>query len=94
MNNRKFPSWSAPLVGTVVGALGGLKTGLDAEIPIYLCILGGSLIGGLAGSIIFVLDPPVATEAPPGIPTHLWTGHVDKPSGVVGRFLAITGCLL
>ena len=92
MKNRSFPRWSAPLVGTIAGALCGLRGGLNAQIPIVFCVLGGSLIGGLAGAVIFVLEPPDAVEAPVGIPIHLWPEHVA--SGVVGRFLAIAGCLL
>lgn len=78
----------------IAGALCGLRAGLNAQIPIYFCLLGGSIIGGLAGALVFLLDPRPASEIPAGMPVHLWTGHVDNPSGVVGRFLAIAGCVL
>src|SRR4051812_17642081 len=71
MKNRNFPRWSAPLVGTIAGALCGLRGGLNAQDPILFYVLGGSLIGGLAGALIFVLHPSDAVEAPVGIPIHL-----------------------
>jgi hypothetical protein len=94
MKNQKFPSWSAPLVGMIAGALCGLKGAMNAPIPPYLFVLGGALIGGLAGSLIFIIDPRPETEIPEGLPHHLSTGHVENPSGVVGRFLAIAGLFL
>ena len=94
MNNRIFPRWSAPLVGMIAGAFCGLKGGLNAQIPIGWFILGGTVIGGLAGSLIFVIDPPPKEEPLFGMPMTFAIRAVENPSGVVGRFLAIAGCLL
>ena len=57
-------------------------------------VLGGAAIGGLAGSLIFLVDPRPTAEVPEGMPEHLARGYVDRPSGVVGRFLALVGGLL
>src|SRR5262245_48750469 len=92
MKNRRFPRWSAPLVGVIAGALCGLRGGLHAQEPIAFYILGGAIGGGIAGAAIFVLEPSEAMEAPVGIPAHLWPEQ--RESGVIGRFLAVAGCLL
>jgi len=78
----------------IVGALGGLKFGRNIDVPPFVMILGMAALCGLAGCIVFLVDPRPAAEVPEGMPEHLVRGYVDKPSGVVGRFLAIVGCLL
>jgi len=94
MKNREFPSWSGPFIGMIVGALCGLRAGRNAQIPIYWFILGGAIIGGLAGCLIFLIDPKQPEKASEDLPPNLADRRVGNPSGVVGRFLAIAGCLL
>lgn len=78
----------------VIGALCGVRAGFNAQIPIYFFILGGMMIGGLAGCLILVIDPRPPEEIPEHLSPNFATRRADNPSGVIGRFLAIAGCLL
>lgn len=94
MRNHSFPRWSAPLIGIVVGAFCGLRAGLRAQIPLVWFIAGGAVIGGLAGSAILLLEPRQPEPVNLDVPLHLQRMRPENPSGVVGRFLALAGCLL
>ncbi len=63
-SDANFPRWSAPFVGMLVGTGIGLKSGQrtgEGLSPTWL--IGGAIIGGLAGGLIFLLDsPPAATD--------------------------------
>lgn len=67
--------------------------GANAGVPWYLMVLGGMLIGGLAGCLVFLLDPPPKTEEPLDLPEHL-SSLSQQPSSLVGRVLALFGVLL
>ncbi|MCP4812983.1 MAG: hypothetical protein GY888_10765 [Planctomycetaceae bacterium] len=51
------------------------------------------MIGGLAGCLVFLLDPGRPVEASEGLPEHL-VNTSCQPSGLVGRVLAFLGLLL
>lgn len=94
MKNRQFPTWSGPFVGMVAGAVCGIRAGRNAQISIIVFILGGALIGGLAGCLILFIDPKPPEDTPEGLPPNLAKRNIDNPSGVVGRFLAVAGISL
>lgn len=94
MKNYHFPRWSGPLVGALVGGLCALRFGLGAQIPLGWCVLGGVLMGGLAGAAILLLEPLPREPLGANLPPHLQPLTATNPSGVVGRFLAVAGCLL
>lgn len=94
LKNRRFPRWSAPLLGIVVGGLCGLRAGLRAQIPLAWFVVGGGLIGGLAGAFILLLEPAGYETNDENLPAHFQRSVSQHRSGVVGRFLAVAGCLL
>jgi len=49
----RFPSWSGPLVGILVGAFLGIRKFPGEE---YVFILGCAAAGGLAGCVVMFLD--------------------------------------
>ena len=93
--NKRFPRWYGPLIGVAAGGYVGMKNiiGANAGVPWYLMVLGGMLIGGLAGCLVFLLDPPPKTEEPLDLPEHL-SSLSQQPSSLVGRVLALFGVLL
>ena len=93
--NKLFPRWYGPLIGVAVGGYVGMKNiiGANAGLPWYVVALGGMLIGGLAGCLVFLLDPPPKTEEPLDLPEHL-SSLSQQPSSLVGRVLALLGVLL
>lgn len=93
MNHWEFPRWSGPFVGMVAGVICALRAGWNGPIPMAALLIGGMAIGGLAGSVILLLDPK-APEAVPDLPDQFQRPVTERPSGVVGRFLAIAGVLL
>jgi uncharacterized membrane protein len=94
MKNHSFPSWSGPFVGMIAGVLLGLKAAPNAQGMLWWYILGGAVIGGLAGALVLLLDPRPPEDFPADLPAHLVPRRAARPSGVVGRFLALAGCLL
>jgi hypothetical protein len=78
----------------IAGALCGLRAGRNAQIPMVFFILGGTLIGGLAGLLILLIEPKPLDEAAEGLPPHFTSRRFEEPSGVIGRFLAVAGILL
>lgn len=94
MNNMTFPRWSGPFVGMIAGVIAGLEGGVDADIPMAACVLGGAVIGGIAGCLIFLIDPKQPEAVSDDLLSHFDARVVARPSGVVGRFLAIAGILL
>lgn len=94
MKNHRFPRWSAPLLGIVVGGLCGLRAGLRAQIPLAWFVVGGGVIGGLAGAFILLLEPTGQETKDENLPAFLQPAVSQNRSGVVGRFLAVAGCLL
>ena len=93
--NKRFPRWCGPLIGVAAGGYVGMKNiiGANAGVPWYLMVLGGMLIGCLAGCLVFLLDPPPKTEEPTDLPEHL-SSLSQHPSSLVGRVLALFGVLL
>ena len=92
--NRRFPRWAGPLIGMLVGAYCGLQNPMNpGALPVGLTVLGGTLIGGLAGSLALLLDPIPTGNVTEGLPDHL-TGANQVPAGFVGRVLALFGLLL
>jgi hypothetical protein len=91
--NREFPRWSGPLIGILAGGYCGLSQFRPGGLPIWITVLGGAIIGGLAGCLIFLLDPGRPVEASEGLPEHL-VNTSCRPSGLVGRVLALLGLLL
>ncbi len=70
--NKTFPRWSAPLVGALVGAVATAlvapKTGVNLDLQL---ILGGALVGLLAGVLILLFGsstagPPPSTSSSAG----------------------------
>ena len=56
--NRRFPRWSGPLIGGLVGGYVGLRNLVNpGGLPIGWMVLGGVLIGCFAGSLAILLDP-------------------------------------
>ena len=57
MNDKSFPTWSAPLVGLAIGLLIGSKIAIRENLPAdsQAVIMGGGLGLG-AGLIIWVID--------------------------------------
>lgn len=94
MNNMTFPRWSGPFVGMIVGVIVGLKGDVDADLPMAARFLGGAVIGGIAGCLIFLIDPKQQEAASDDLLSHFDARVVTRPSGVVGRVLAIAGILL
>lgn len=94
MNNMTFPRWSGPFVGMIAGVIVGLQGGADADIPIAACVLGGLVIGGIGGCLVFLIDPKPSETASDELLSHFDAKVVARPSGVVGRFLAIAGIFL
>ena len=91
--NREFPRWSGPLIGILAGGYTGLIQFRPGGLPIWVVVLGGAMIGGLAGCLVFLLDPRRPVEASEGLPEHL-VNTSCQPSGLVGRVLAFLGLLL
>lgn len=92
--NRRFQCWSGPLIGGLVGGYVGLQNLVNPRgLPIGWMVLGGVLIGGLAGSLALLLDPIPTGNVTEGLPDHL-TGADQVPAGFVGRVLALFGLLL
>ncbi|MCH2178590.1 MAG: hypothetical protein MK106_07275 [Mariniblastus sp.] len=95
LKNRQFPPWCAPLVGILAGGYVAMKNMVlgNAGLPGYLMILGGMVIGGLAGCSVFLLDPRGRAE-----PSSLFAEHLvptpRRSSSLVGRVLAAFGVLL
>ena len=95
LNNRQFPAWCGPLVGILAGVYVAMKKMVlgNAGLPGYQMILGGMVIGGLAGCSVFLLDPRGRAE-----PSSLFAEHLvpttRRPSRLVGRALASFGVLL
>lgn len=94
MKNFRFPRWTAPLLGVIVGSFCGLRAGLRAQIPLVWFVTIGAAIGGLAGALILLLEPAARVPANPDLPAYLQRASPINQSGVVGRFLAVTGSLL
>ncbi len=91
--NREFPRWSGPLIGMLAGGYCGLSQFRPGGLPIWITVLGGATIGGLAGCLVFLLDSKRPTDASERLSEHLVnTSH--RPSGLVGRVLALLGLLL
>lgn len=76
----------------VVGLLCALKSGHNAEIPLIYVALGGMAIGSVAGCSILLLDP--ASDPTSGQRLEGDAKAAVNQSGIVGRFLAISGLLL
>jgi hypothetical protein len=53
VDKMRFPSWSGPLVGILVGAFLGIWKFPGVE---YVFILGCAAAGGLAGCVVMFLD--------------------------------------
>ena len=84
------------MIGVIVGALFGIRGAAEAQLPLVHCVVGGMLVGGVAGFLVLVLDPAPPSEAPVALPEPLATWHApaSTSSGLVGRFLAVAGLLL
>ncbi len=94
LGNRRFPRWSGPLIGGLVGGYVGLRNLVNpGGLPIGWMVLGGVLIGGFAGSLAILLDPKRTENLSEGLPDHL-TGANQVPAGFVGRVLALFGLML
>ncbi len=91
--NREFPRWSGPLIGILAGGYTGLIQFRPGGLPIWVVVLGGAMIGGLAGCLVFLLDPSRPTEGTEELPEHL-VNTSCQTSGLVGRALAFLGLLL
>ena len=91
--NREFPRWSGPLIGMLAGGYCGLRQFRQGGLPIGITVLGGAMIGGLAGCLVFLVDSKRPVEASEGLPEHL-VDTSRRPSGLVGRVLALLGLLL
>ena len=94
MRNRRFPAWSAPLVGIIGGLWCFTKAAIVGRIPFEVQMALGAVIGGLACGLIFLLDPRPTADVPAEVPSEFIISHVRRPSGVVGRCLALLGGLL
>ena len=73
----------------IAGVWASLKGAPVADIPLPQLVLGGAVIGALAGCLVFLLDPAdddaLNTPGP----------QRDKQkSGLIGRFLAVAGLAL
>jgi hypothetical protein len=77
----------------VAGAICGLKTP-NAQIPMALRVLGGLVIGGVAGCVALLIDPKQPETTSNDLLSHFDARPVARRSDLVGRFLAIAGILL
>ena len=80
-------------MGMLVGAYCGLQNPVNpGALPVGLTVLGGALIGGLAGSLALRLDLGSTDDGTDGTPDYP-TGANQVPAGFVGRVLALFGLL-
>jgi hypothetical protein len=92
MEKSQLPRWSAPVLGLIVGGACGLNGAwANPKVPVLLFGIGGILIGGLAGFIVSLLDPKPIDVQFSGSNANRSPVCQEKPSGVIGRFLAIVG---
>jgi len=81
MGDWKFPRWSAPFLGMGAGVIYAIRM----RDPSVLAWIFGIGLCGLAGVFVFLL------ESKPSNPDAQKSNKL--PSGIVGRFLAVSGCL-
>ncbi len=103
-DNRSFPRWAAPFVGSVVGAFFSLKAAgreVRGDTPWQWILAGGTILGFVAGGIIWILDSPATAGNIDA--EELSAADLDSeesvspelvPSSLVGRFLALLCVLL
>jgi len=76
------------LVGAVDGLFLGFRVARREEFVMLIpTLIGGAVIGAMAGGLVFLLDTPKNSGS-------INSSTNSNPSSVVGRFLAVTGLLL
>ena len=99
--NFRFPRWSGPLIGAIVGAILGARDSVVDEKPLaWEWLIGGMLLGLLAGCIVFLLDRPATSSSTNSQLAGSWKGQDQittvtyEEGALVGRLLAVLSIAL
>ena len=92
--NRQLTRWSGPIAGLLAGAYVGLGNPLaSGGPPTWVTVVGGGVIGVVAGCLVMVLDPSQPTRKPESLEDGSSPSR-KRDSTVVGRVLAVFGLLV
>lgn len=93
-HNRNFSRWMGPLIGLVVGAYCGIQNPFAlGGLSQLTTIIGGAVLGGLAGILVMLLDPkPEQKNTQDQI--RGFSEEVGGSSHLVGRVLACFSLLM
>ena len=94
LKKRKFRRCLGPMVGLLAGAFCGLQNPFaPGALPVWITVAGGTLIGGIAGVLVMVLDPLAPSVTTDDLSDHD-VKRIQMPSSLVGRVLSLVGLLL
>ena len=92
--NRQLTRWLGPIAGLLAGAYVGLGNPLaPGGPPTWVTVVGGGLIGVVAGCLVMVLDPSLPISKPEAMECGS-SPSIKRNSTVVGRVLAVFGLLV
>lgn len=92
--NRQLTRWLGPIAGLLAGAYVGLGNPLaPGGPPTWVTVVGGGLIGVVAGCLVMVLDPSLPISKPESMESGS-SPSIKRNSTVVGRVLAVFGLLV
>ena len=92
--NRQLTRWSGPIAGLLAGAYVGLGNPLaPGGPPTWVTVVGGGVIGVVAGCLVMVLDPSQPTRKPESLEDGSSPSR-KRDSTVVGPVLAVFGLLV
>lgn len=92
--NHQWTRWSGPIAGLLAGSYVGLGNPLaPGGPPTWITVVGGGVIGVVAGCLVMVLDPSLPTRKPVSLEDGSSLSK-KRNSTVVGRVLAVFGLLV